>query len=102
MTAGLKNFLTIVLKNAVNAILTNGAMMAALPGIFNFHDKAGLWNIAKLAGSTVLAREVAVWGPIVLQWSVTSANPAAVRTPSGGLETPAPVSKSIEAPGKIG
>jgi hypothetical protein len=76
MNSSIRNFFTIVLKNAVNAILTNGTMMAMLPGVFNFHDHAGLINIAKLAGSTVLAREVAVWLPLILQWSKTSADPA--------------------------
>lgn len=70
-----KNYLIIALKNAVNAIITNGAMMAALPGVFNLHDHNGWVNILKLAGSTVLAREAAVWGPIVLRWTTTNATP---------------------------
>ncbi len=93
MNAQIKNFLMIVLKNAVNALLTNAAMMAALPGAFNLHHD-GIINILKLAGSTVMARELAVWLPIVLKWSGTSANPAVERTPDGGLNVPPPAPKS--------
>lgn len=75
----MKNFFTIVLKNAINAILTNGALMAALPGVFHFHDHNGIWNIAKLTGSVIGAREVMVWLPILLKWSSTNANPPEVK-----------------------
>jgi hypothetical protein len=75
LNAKLKNILTIFLKNAVNAILTNAAMMAALPSVFNFHDRAGILAVLKLAGSTIGAREIAVWGPILLKWSTTNAQP---------------------------
>ena len=94
MNAQIKNFLTIVLKNAVNALLTNAAMMAALPGAFNLHDRSGLVNMGKLALSVVGAREAAVWLPILLKWSGTSANPAVERTPDGGLNIPPPAPKS--------
>jgi len=97
VTAQLKNFFTIVLKNAVNALLTSSAMMTILPGVFHFHDHNGLVNIAKLAGSTVLAREIAVWGPELLRWSATSASPSAMRTSTGGLDIPPPKG-STDAP----
>jgi hypothetical protein len=76
MTAKLKNFLVIVLKTAVNAVLTNAALMTALPGVFNFHDHNGLINILKLTGSVIGARELAVWVPILLSWSQTSSTPS--------------------------
>lgn len=93
MTAQIKNFLIIALKNAINALLTSGAMMAFNWGAFNWTSSAGWWNLGKLVLAVVAAREVAVWAPILLQWSVTSANPAAVRLPDGGLEVPPPTPK---------
>jgi hypothetical protein len=90
MNAQIKNFLTIALKNAVNALLTSSALMALNWGAFNFTSKAGWWNLAKVCASVIGAREATVWGPILLKWSVTSSNPEAVRTPSGGLDVPAP------------
>lgn len=75
MNPSLKNFLLIVAKNAVNALLTSSAMGAMLPSVFSVHTEAGWFNLLKLAGSTVAAREIAVWLPIVLKWSSTNANP---------------------------
>jgi len=90
MNPQVKNFLTITVKNAVNALLTSSALMAMNWGAFNFTSKSGWWNLGKVCLSVVSAREVTVWLPLLLKWSVTSANPAAVRTPSGGLDVPAP------------
>jgi hypothetical protein len=75
MISTFKNFLIIAVKNAINAILTNGAMMTMLPSVFTIHTAAGWWNIAKLTGGVVVAREVAVWVPILLKWSTTNADP---------------------------
>jgi hypothetical protein len=90
MTAQIKNFLTISLKNAVNALLTSSALMALNWGAFNVTSKAGWWNLGKVCASVIGAREATVWLPILLKWSVTSANPAATRTPDGGLDVPPP------------
>lgn len=71
----MKNFLMIVLKNAINAIITNAALMAMLHGAFNVTTAAGWWNIGKATLSVVLAREFTVWFPVVLGWSSTNSNP---------------------------
>lgn len=76
MNPKVKNFFLIVLKNAVNAILTNAALMAMLPSVFTLHTADGWWNLAKVTGAVIGAREVAVWLPIVLAWSKTSADPS--------------------------
>lgn len=93
MNAQLKNFFTITIKNAINALLTSSAMMAFNWGAFNFTSKSGWWNLGKLCLSVVGAREIAVWLPILLKWSSTSSNPAVERTPDGGLIAPPPPTK---------
>ena len=91
LNATLKNYLLIVVKIAVNAVLTNSALMALLPTVFNMHDAAGWWNLLKLTGSSIAAREAMVWVPIWLKWSETSANPTAMQTvPPGGIYVPPP------------
>jgi hypothetical protein len=94
MNSQLKNFLTITLKNAVNALLTSSALMALNWGAFNVTSKAGWWNLLKVCTSVIGAREATVWLPILLKWSGTSANPAVERTPDGGLNVPPPAPKS--------
>jgi hypothetical protein len=71
----LKNFLLIAAKNAVNAIITSGSLAVIDSGNFNFHSPDGWWNIGKACLSAVLAREVVVWGPIIMSWSTTNADP---------------------------
>jgi hypothetical protein len=94
MSTALKNFLLISLKNAVNAVLTSSAMMAFNWGAFNFTSHEGWWNLGKICLSVILAREATVWLPILLKWSATSANPAAIEIPAnppaerGGLYVP--------------
>jgi hypothetical protein len=94
MTTAVKNFLLISLKNAINAILTSSALMALNWGAFNFTSKAGWWNLGKVCLSVIAAREATVWLPILLKWSSTSANPAAIEIPAmppaerGGLYVP--------------
>jgi hypothetical protein len=78
-TLTLRNFLIIVLKNAVDALIVNVGAWMILPANFNFHDKAAIWNIAKLAGVTVLSRESAVLLPLILKWSQTNADPNALQ-----------------------
>lgn len=78
-----KNIGLIVLKNAVNAIATSGALAVIDSGNFNFHSADGWWNIGKACLAAVIARELAVWGPIVLKWSTTNADPGVqvIQTP---------------------
>jgi len=85
MNASIKNFLIIVAKNAVNAILTSGVLAVIDSGNFNFHSTAGYWNIGKACLAAVVAREAAVWGPIVMKWSTTNADPnvVVIQTPPG-------------------
>ncbi len=90
MTAQLKNFFTIVLKNAVNAILTNSGLMVTMHGVFNKYSKDGLWNLGKATLAVIGAREAMVWIPILFKWSSTSSNPAVERLPDGGLLVPPP------------
>jgi hypothetical protein len=78
MSPWVKNFFTIVLKNAINAVLTNAGLIAMLHGDFNLYSTRGLWNIGKAALSVVAAREGAVWLPILLRWSSTNAQPNGV------------------------
>jgi hypothetical protein len=81
----IKNFLLIVAKNAVNAIATSGALAVIDSGNFNFHSADGWWNIGKACLAAVVAREIATWGPIVLKWSTTNADPnvTVIQTPPG-------------------
>ena len=64
-----RNGLIIAVKNAVNALLVNTGAWLILPANFNFHNAAAVWNIAKLAGVTILSRELSVWVPKLLAWS---------------------------------
>src|ERR1700677_1329197 len=73
MTA--RNFGIIALKNAVNALIVNGGAWMILPANFNFHNSAAIWNIAKLAGVTIISRETAIWVPGLLKWPTTNAQP---------------------------
>jgi len=68
----------IVLKNALNAILTNAALMALMHSTFNKYSSDGLWNIGKATLAVVLTREILVWGPIVMSWTTTNADPGTI------------------------
>jgi hypothetical protein len=89
-----RNFLIIVLKNATNALIVNVGAWMILPANFNFTNKAAIWNIAKLAGVTVLSRETAVWVPVLLKWSQSNADPNALQ---GKLEQAAQSTKQATA-----
>ena len=71
----MKNFLMIVAKNALNAVLTNGALVLMIHDQFNVYSGHGWYNIGKATLAVVAAREGAVWGPVLLKWSTTDANP---------------------------
>lgn len=76
MSDALKNFLLITLKNAVNAVLTDGALMLAFSSTFHLHSWQGVKNLLYSSGIVVGTREATVWGPILLRWSQTNATPA--------------------------
>lgn len=82
MNTTMKNFLLITAKNALNSVLTSSALMALNWGAFNFTSKAGWWNLGKVCFSVIAAREATVWLPILLKWSSTSSNPAAIEIPT--------------------
>lgn len=82
MNPAIKNFFLISAKNGINALLTSSALMALNWGAFNFTSKAGWWNLGKVCFSVIAAREATVWLPILLKWSSTSANPAAIELPA--------------------
>jgi hypothetical protein len=65
----------IVLKNALNAILTNAALIGLMHDTFNTYSTAGLLNIGKATLSVIGAREAIVWVPVLLKWSSTNADP---------------------------
>jgi hypothetical protein len=87
-TTSIKNFFLIVAKNALNAVLTNAALMTTMSGAFNMHSSDGWWNLGKATLSVIAAREVAVWVPVMLRWSATTADPAGAVTPAGGVNIP--------------
>jgi hypothetical protein len=66
--------LVITVKNAINAIITNGSLMLMLRGAFNITTAAGWWNIGKVTLSTIIAREVIVWGPVLMRWTTTNSD----------------------------
>jgi hypothetical protein len=83
----LRNAFIVALKNAVNALIVNVGAWWILPANFNFHNTAAIWNIAKLAGITVLAREAAIWVPVLLKWSTTNAQPTDLQAKLDVAET---------------
>jgi hypothetical protein len=71
----IKLFLIITVKNAINSIITNAALLATFHGQFsNPTSKSGWWDIAKVTASVVLSREVIVWGPVLMKWTTTNAD----------------------------
>lgn len=74
MNVTIKAILIVSLKNAVNALLMNTAFMAMLPTIFTLHTTAGIWNILKMAGAVVGAREGMIWVPKLIKWSTVPPN----------------------------
>jgi hypothetical protein len=93
-TLTLRNFFIIVLKNAVGALLMNVGAWWILPANFNLHNTEAIWNIAKLAGITVLVAEAKVWVPVLIKWSSTNADPSALQ---GKLEKAAESTKQATA-----
>lgn len=69
MNATVKTILIVSAKNAVNAILTNGALMTLFSGTFHLHSWAGALNVLKATGAVIGIRESQIWVPKLLKWS---------------------------------
>lgn len=72
----LYRFLIVSAKHAINAVLVNSALMLQWHSIFNFDNLPGVWAVARATMSVVAAREALVWGPILLKWTNTDADPS--------------------------
>jgi hypothetical protein len=72
MNTTLQKVLVISTKNAVNAILTNVALMGMLHDFLNITTRVGWYNIGKVTLSVVVAREAMVWVPALLKWSTSN------------------------------
>lgn len=75
MNPKLKTFLIISAKQAVNAILTNGALMTMMSGTFHLHSWDGVKHILEATLSVIGSREAMIWVPKILRWSTTDALP---------------------------
>ena len=82
MNPKLKNFLMIVIKNAVNAVLASGILKVLISGTFNMAGANDWWNLGKACASVIIAREIVVWGPILLNWTQTNADPSTLQLPA--------------------
>lgn len=67
----LKSFLVISAKNALNAVLTNAALMTTFHNWGQLSTKAGWISIGWTTLSVVGAREATVWLPKILAWSTS-------------------------------
>lgn len=76
MNATVKTILVVSAKNAVNAILTNGALMTLFSGTFHLHSWAGALNVLKATGAVIGIREAQIWVPKLLKWSTDAEPPA--------------------------
>lgn len=74
MNPMLKSILVISVKQAVNALIVNGVFNTFMGNWHQLTTRQGLINAGWLTLSTVLAREVMVWGPKVLAWSQSSSD----------------------------
>lgn len=69
MNPKLKSVLIITAKNAVNAILTNSALLTLLGNWQQLGTRAGWVLVLKTTLSVVFAREAIAWGPKIIAWS---------------------------------
>lgn len=76
-----KAFLIVSLKNAVNAVLMNAALMVQWHNEFNFDNWAGVWALCKATLSVILSREALIWGPKLIKWSQSGATPNGPMSP---------------------
>ena len=68
----LRNFLIMILKNAVNAALLSAIQIYHDPADNNFHNWHGIKGILWQVGAAILAREGVILIPRVLKWSNTN------------------------------
>lgn len=71
MTQQLKTILIISAKHAVNAILTNAALIAMFHQFFGLYSWKVFEHMLGVAVATVASREAMVWLPKILKWSST-------------------------------
>jgi hypothetical protein len=91
MSIKLKNFLIIALKQAINAVLAAGILKVLISGNFHLGSSADWWNFGKAMASVITAREVTVWGPLLLKWTQTNSDPVMLaRLRVGGTPPPKP------------
>jgi hypothetical protein len=98
MSPAIKNFLLITIKNAVNAVLTDGALMVAFSSTFHLHTWQGVKNLLISSGIVVATREATVWGPIVMRWSQTNATPSSLPATSAPAAIAPAAVLSVETP----
>ena len=73
MNPTLRKVLVYSAKNAVNAVLTNAGLTAMFPQFMHWGHPLQWWvDVGKVALSSVVARELLVWGPKLLKWSQTT------------------------------
>jgi len=71
MNEALKQTLIVAAKNAVNAAILAGIQVYHDPMDNNWHTRHGLYGIAWIIGSAIVAREGMIWIPKLLKWSTT-------------------------------
>lgn len=71
MNAKFKSFLVISAKNALNAVLTNAALMTTFHDWGKLATKAGWAHVGWTTLAVVGAREASVWIPKLLAWSTS-------------------------------
>jgi hypothetical protein len=86
MNPKLKNILIITLKNAVNAVLTNAALMGMLHNLLDVTTRNGWWNIGKVTMATVAAREAMIWVPELLKWSTSTSSTSLLNGGNGNAK----------------
>ena len=63
-----KAALEISAKQAVRAVIGNTVLSQMLPGVFHFHNAAGMWNFGKAAFAIMFAAECQAWIPKLYAW----------------------------------
>ncbi len=87
MSAKLKSFLIISLKNAVNSVLVNAGLMAMFHNTFYLSGNwQGIEHLLQATGIVVSAREAMIWGPVIMHWSSTNADPSALDLAAATVE----------------
>jgi hypothetical protein len=73
-----KRYLIISIKNGLNAVLMNSALMIKWHFIFNLHNWPGFIALMQATGLVIAAREGAVWLPKLIKWTQTDVDPDTV------------------------